>query len=111
MTMMNSPEDSVFKDMLSGYAAPIDDAGFTDNLLAVIDAKKARLHRMKFLFLASGCFLGGVLAATQFKSALGLLRQISLPEVTIAPIWLLAAALISAFIAWMTLDNKPSGSF
>ncbi len=109
MTIMNSPKDNAFEDMLKAYAAPVDDDGFTDALLGAIAARQKRLQRLKFLFLASGCFLGGVMAAAQFQSALMLMNTVSLPNFTIDPLWAVVAALISGFIAWMTLDNKAAG--
>lgn len=106
MTIMIQSGDENFQALLSEYAAPIEDDGFSETVLRMASDRETRLKLLKFGFLATGCFFGGMIAATQLKSMLRFAADVTLPH---QPLWTLLIAVIFAFVVWATLDNKDAG--
>ncbi len=103
MIIMTHSENNDFRDILSSYAAPLEDEGFTDSVLLALQTKQQTLRLLRFSFLASGSFLGGMMAATQAKPAFQMLSTVSIPA---EPIWISALAMLFGFVVWATIDNR-----
>ena len=111
--MMTSPKDENFQALLADYMAEPEDAGFSENIIKTIQTQPRRhidsdqLARLRTGFLMGGCFMGGVIAATQIKSGWSLLTGIVLPS---GPVWLLALFTLFIFAVWVSLDNRDAGT-
>lgn len=107
MTMMTPiPDDTDYEALLTDYAAPLEDDGFSDRLAAQIHAVETRLMRLRFICLAVACTLGGLIAGTQFKALVELLTAYNLQA---GSLWGVAALMVFAFVVWATLDNREAG--
>lgn len=104
--MITQPDDNEFEALLQDYSAPVEDDGFADSFAQNIQAYEARLMRLRFMFLAVACTLGGVIAGTQFKSFMKLLGTYNIQAWSL---WGLASFMVFAFVVWATLDNRDAG--
>lgn len=114
--MMQNPDDNVFKDLLGDYAAPVADDGFTQTVMQVIDQDRAREERLRHGFIYGACFIGGVIAATQFSGLMGLVktwlsRDLSLAQNLSYSSWTIAAIPLVVFTLWCALDQKTTELF
>jgi len=87
--MMQDPiEDKQFENLLSDYAAPIDDDGFSAHLLAQLPDEQnsaqsnteSRTH-LRRAFIGGGAIVGGGIATTQVPALAKLLGKVSLPVI------------------------------
>lgn len=108
MTIMTRPEDEIYQDLLMDYMSPAADDGFSEAVMASIASRQKHLQRLRFMFLAIGSFVGGIIAATQINTVLALIAKAKLPTdvMTVATF-----AALFAFIVWATLDSKAEGAF
>jgi len=84
--MMQNPDDNLFADMLSDYAAPVADDGFSDTVLNAIETEARKVERIRRFSIYGACFIGGLIAASQLPAFLG-------------------------FVLWAALDRKASDIF
>lgn len=114
MTMMiTPPANERFEALLADYMSEPQDEGFSDAVASLTylqqnkTMKNARLTRLRTGFLMGGCFMGGIIAATQLKPAWALLENVSLPS---GPALLAPLVLIFAFAVWTSLDSRDAGT-
>lgn len=62
--MHEDTEDKMFKDLLSDYAAPADDNGFSDHVLASFEARPDH-SRLKMLMVGGAGLVGAAIAGLQ----------------------------------------------
>ncbi len=87
--MMQDPiEDKQFENLLSDYAAPVDDAGFSARVMAQLPAEQNSAHnttktraQLRSTFIGGGATLGGAIAATQVPALAKLLGKVKLPDI------------------------------
>lgn len=103
MNNMPQPEDDNFKTLLTDYIEPVPDDGFSEVVLKSIGDQHTRLRQMKFMVLAAGSFIGGIIAATQMPAVWRLLGTLKIPT---EPTELTAIGTVFAFIVWATIDNR-----
>jgi len=109
--MMNNPEDPLFKNLLTDYAAPLPDDGFSEGILAAIDAKQNNIYHVKRRLLAGAVLIGGAIAATQVPAFIRLTSDIavpSLPSLAELPSWAPFVVGVLIFMLWALLDNRGS---
>lgn len=116
--MMQQPDDNLFKDMLAEYAAPVADDGFTQSLLGNIEAETKRVERIRRVSIYGSCFVGGVIAASQFPALITMAAKVKLaspviPDTGSIPLsqWSLAGLILFGFVLWAALDRKASDIF
>lgn len=109
--MMTNPEDPMFESLLADYAAPLPDDGFSEGVLAAIEAKQTHIHRVKHWLLSGAVLLGGAIAATQVPALIHLTANLavpSLPSLTELPYWAPFIVGVFIFMLWALLDNRGS---
>jgi len=122
--MMQNPEDTLFKDLLSDYAAPTPDDGFTQSVMSTIDAETIRTETIKIERLRRGLiygssFVGGAIAATQFPALLKIIAGLTpvLPNTAPLPFalptshWTFLTMIFLGFVLWAALDRTISELF
>jgi len=120
--MMSEPENNLFKELLSDYAAPVADNGFTDALMQEIQLRQQKRERLRRSLLGTAFFVGGIIAATQVPNLVNLLAQYSpsLPELKTgelmttaktSPLWSLLGVTVFGFVLWSLLDNRDASIF
>lgn len=116
--MMNQPDDNLFQDLLSDYAAPTVDDGFTQSVMHDIEARSKRIEKLRRGLIYSACFIGGIIAAIQLPALLNMTAKINivLPEVPSTgaiPLakWSWAAPILLGFALWAALDRKAQDIF
>ncbi|MBL4869456.1 MAG: hypothetical protein JKX72_00740 [Robiginitomaculum sp.] len=77
--MQDNFDDKMFKDLLNEYAAPMDDAGFSDAVMAGLMPPKPR----KAYFVGIAAALGGGYAALQVPNLWRYISAINLPTLNI----------------------------
>jgi hypothetical protein len=93
-------------------AEPEDD-GFSERVIRAAQDQNRypnradQLARLRFGFLMGGCFMGGILTATQLKPAWGFFANTPLPT---GPIWLITLFTLFIFAVWATLDIRDAGT-
>ena len=121
MMMQNSDDffsDKLFQDMLADYAAPVEDDGFTQNLVENIEAEAKRVERIRRVSIYGACFTGGVIAAAQLPALAAMAGSLKLalpamPDAGGLPIstFSLAAIIFLGFVLWAALDRQVSEIF
>jgi len=118
MMMMTQPDDNVFQDVLSDYAAPVADDGFTQSIMRGIDAESQRTQNLRRGLIYGACFVGGMIAATQLPGLMTLIGglDVALPPVPASsplPIsqWTFVGVTLLGFVLWAALDRKTSEIF
>ena len=122
MMMQNSDEhflgDNLFKDMLSDYAAPVADEGFSQNVLAAVEAATKREERIRRVSIYGASFVGGLIAASQFPALLAMAAKVNIAVPALpgaggmaSSQWSLAALVLLGFVLWAALDRKASEIF
>ncbi len=116
--MMQNPDDNVFQDILSEYAAPVEEDGFTQSVLESIKAESKRIRRIRSVAIYGACFIGGLIAASQFPALMALIGEIdialpSIPQTGAIPLsqWSWAGIVLLGFVLWAALDRKASEIF
>ena len=117
--MMQTPDDNLFQDLLSDYAAPVADDGFTQSVIAQIDRDTIKTERLRRGLIYSACFIGGTIAATQFPALIkilaGLMPTLSspapLPSVLPISQWAFLTMMLLGFVLWAALDRTVSELF
>jgi len=119
MMMQNS--DDFFgdnKDMLSEYAAPVTDNGFSDGVLKSIEAQTRKVERIRRISIYGACFVGGIIAASQLPALVAMTAKIklaapSIPVTDSIPLsqWSWAGIILLGFVLWAALDRKASDIF
>lgn len=123
MNMMTQPDDNLFQDLLADYAAPVSDDGFTDAVMHKLQAETARTERIRRFAIYAACFIGGMIAATQIPTLMGLIAgmDVAVPELpssdalTASPLafpqWAMISVVLLGFVLWAALDRKTSELF
>ena len=116
--MMQNPDDNLFQDLLADYAAPVEDDGFTQNLLENIQAEAKRVERIRRVSIYGACFAGGVIAAAQLPALATMAGNIKLampavPDAGGLPVSTLSLAglVFLGFVLWAALDRQVSEIF
>jgi len=116
--MMQNPDDNLFKDLLSDYAAPVTEDGFSDTVLKSIDVEARKVERIRRFSIYGSCFVGGIIAASQFPALVNMTAKIQLATPTIPdtgsiPLsqWSWAGIVLLGFVLWAALDRKASDIF
>lgn len=125
--MMHMPDDENFRGLLAGYVAPAEEDGFSDIMMAEIDAQSVQANAAKQallrrLALYAAGFIGGIIAALQLPKLLGLFQgaqtrlpdlpvsEFSLAELSFNPALMMVAG-VTGFILWAALDSRASELF
>ena len=122
--MMQTPDDKAFRDALSDYAAPIQDDGFTQSVIAQIEKETLKTDRLRRGLIYGACFIGGAIAATQLPAFMKVLSNMSAAvkiDMTVLPSTLPALLPVSqltilmivflGFVLWAALDRTSSELF
>jgi len=116
--MMQNPNDNLFQDLLSSYAEPVADDGFSESVLKTIEAETRKVERIRRFSIYGACFVGGVIAASQFPGLLAMTSKIKLaaptiPDAGAIPLsqWSWAGIILLGFVLWAALDRKVSEFF
>lgn len=116
--MMQNPDDKLFKDLLSDYAAPVAEDGFSDSVLKTIEAETRKVERIRRFSICGASFVGGVIAASQFPALITLAAKIkvtvpSMLDANALPLsyWSLAGIILLGFVLWAVIDRKASDIF
>ena len=116
--MMQNPGDNLFQDLLSDYAAPVTEDGFSDSVLNAIDTEARKVERIRRFSIYGACFVGGVIAASQFPALMAMTAKIkfaapAMPDASALPLsqWSLAGLVLLGFVLWAALDRKASDLF
>ena len=112
-------DDTDFAALLSNYAAPAADDGFSQAVLTSIDiaalqAAQTRQTKLRLYSLYGAAFLGGAVASLQLPSLMGLLGRVSFmnAEATAMPHIVPAGIILSLGLAlWALLDSKAVDIF
>jgi len=111
--MMQNLDDNLFQDLLSDYATPVSEDGFSDTVLNKINAEARKVERIRKISIYSACFVGGMSAATQFSSLMGLVSKISITtpqlstiDAAAIPVWGFAGIILFGFVLWAVLDRQ-----
>jgi len=118
MMMMQQPDDNLFADLLSDYAAPVADEGFSDTVLKTVSSETLKLKRIRHISIYGACFIGGIIAASQFPALINMIAKINvsipaMPDAGTLPLsqWSLAGIILLGFVLWAALDRKASDIF
>ena len=76
--MQENTEDKMFAELLSDYARPATDNGFSEFVLASMPRSQSQ-KRLKSLLVGGAGALGAAIAATQMKGLIGLVQAVNLP--------------------------------
>lgn len=116
--MMQNPDDNLFQDLLSDYAAPVAEDGFSDAVIKSIEAESRKVERIRRFSIYGACFIGGLIAASQIPALVNMTAKIklaapALPETGSIPLsqWSWAGILLLGFVLWAALDRKASDIF
>lgn len=111
--MQENTEDNMFNALLSDYAAPLDDDGFSDALMANLPTRQT--HPLKAKFISTAAILGGAYAALQLPTLWRYISGLTLPSFNVPKLdvsqietaatsssyTLVAAALFAIMIIWL----------
>lgn len=126
--MTSNSQNSEFQTLLKGYMAPAKDDGFTQSVLAQIEAqnqqREQRITTYRRVGLYSAAFMGGIVAAVQLPKLSQLFKSLntntpSLPDVEISSLGILTANLsqstaliggtiIILFALWVIIDQRSA---
>jgi len=116
--MMQNPDDNLFKDLLSDYAEPVADEGFSDAVLKTIETETRKVDRIRRVSIYGACFVGGAIAASQLPALMimGSKLSFALPSIGEAGAlpfsqWSFAGIILLGFVLWAALDRKTSEIF
>jgi hypothetical protein len=116
--MMQNPDDKLFKDLLSDYTTPVADDGFSESVLKTIEAETRKVERIRRFSIYGACFVGGVIAASQFPALIAMTAKIkfattAVPDASALPFsyWSLVGIILLGFVLWAVLDRKASDLF
>ena len=76
--MQENTEDKMFAELLSDYAKPAEDNGFSQFVLASMPRPQSQ-QRLKSLMVGCAGALGATIAATQLNGLLGFVEALTLP--------------------------------
>jgi len=76
--MQENTEDKMFAELLSDYAKPAEDNGFSQFVLASMPRPQNQ-QRLKSIMVGGAGVLGAAIAATQLNGLLGVLKALTLP--------------------------------
>ena len=80
--MQENTEDNMFNALLSDYAAPIGDDGFSESVLANLPTtQNSNPSKAKFVSIAA--FIGGGFAALQIPSLWQYISSLKLPNLSV----------------------------
>ena len=114
--MMQEPYDTRFTELLSEYAAPIADDGFSEAVLKAAAIEARRIKRMRRAAIYGGSFVGGIIAASQIPMLVSMVSKVNvripaIPEVASLPVpqWSAIGGLVLlGFVLWAVLDRQVS---
>jgi len=115
--MMQNPEDNLFRDLLSDYAAPIEDDGFTKSVMRSIEHENpSRSSNLRRGLIFGACVIGGLMAAIQLPGLFRLMGQTFSPDlVSLSSLgqssWMLGAITVVGLLLICALDQKTSELF
>lgn len=116
--MMQTPDDNLFQNMLAEYAAPIADDGFSQNVIASLEAAGKREERIRRVSIYGASFVGGLIAASQFPALLSIVAKVNialpgLPDGGVMSLsqWSILGVVLLGFVLWAALDRKASEIF
>lgn len=111
-------EDSLFKDLLSDYAAPVSEDGFSESVLRHIQDERRKVERIRRFSIYGACFIGGIIAASQFPALFSMISKLKLaapvmPDAGALSLshWGWAVIILLGFVLWAALDRKASDIF
>ena len=114
---MQNPEDKIFQDLLSDYATPLEDAGFTESFMALVEEVDLRHRKLRRGLIFGACSIGGLISALQLPGLIDLIagQDFSLGTLPISgfdqPSWTFGAILLVGFVLFCALDQKTSELF
>ena len=76
--MQENTEDKMFAELLSDYAEPAEDNGFSQFVLASLPRPQSQ-QRLKSLLVGGAGALGAAIAATQLKGLLSFTKGLTIP--------------------------------
>jgi len=76
--MQENTEDKMFAELLSDYAEPAQDNGFSEFVLASLPRPQNQ-QRLKSILVGGAGALGAAIAATQLKGLIGFVQALSMP--------------------------------
>jgi len=117
--MMQTPDDNLFKDLLSDYVTPLDDDGFTQSLMAQLDQDAVKTEKLRRGLIYGASFVGGAIAAMQFPAFIKMLSALTptLPNAAALPSdlpisqWTFMTIVLLIFVLWAALDRTTSELF
>jgi hypothetical protein len=86
--MHDNAEDRMFKDLLGDYAAPMDDNGFSANVLAKLETTVdvTRMARIKSAMVGSAAIVGTAFAGLQLPALWRFVSGLSVPTLDVPKI-------------------------
>ena len=115
---MQEPQDNLFTELLSDYAAPVRDDGFSDVVLKVAAAEARKIERVRRFSIYGASFIGGLIAASQIPMLVSMISKMNvvvpaIPKASSLPIsqWSLLGFIVLGFVLWVALDKKASDIF
>lgn len=116
--MMQNSDDNLFSELLSDYAAPVRDDGFSDAVLRAAGAEDRKIERVRRFSIYGASFVGGIIAAIQIPMLVSLVSKINIavpaiPKASSLLIsqWSLIGVIVLGFVLWAALDRKASDIF
>jgi len=80
--MIDNTENNEFTDLLSDYAAPIEDDGFSDHVLSQTQIAK-KTAPLKPIMIGSAALLAALIAVPQLAGLRHLISGVKLPELSL----------------------------
>ncbi len=118
--MLMQNDDKQFRGLLTDYAAPSPDDGFTETVMRSIDileqqTLQVRQMKTRLYSLYGAAFLGGIMASLQLPSLITLFERFTftLPDLSniSTNLNLISIGLILAIALWIIFDNKITDIF
>ena len=94
VVMHEDTEDKMFKDLLSDYAAPTADNGFSEKVMANLEPRPDHT-RLKALMVGGAGLIGAVIAGLQLPGFWNYLTGISVPDIQPLPTAQIETGLLS----------------
>lgn len=80
--MVDDTENNEFRELLSDYAEPINDDGFSDHVLMQVQ-KPRDMNMLKNLMIGGAALMAGFVALPQLGKLVQLIGEIKLPEISL----------------------------
>lgn len=116
--MMQNPDDNLYQDLLSDYATPVEDDGFSMSVLKAAETATRKIERIRRFSIYGACFVGGVIAASQFPALISMTAKMEFAAPAITDMgsillsqWNWAGIILLGFVLWAALDRKASDIF